>query len=145
MEKSLVFLFVVYVCCLEYVQLAYVPKSKHELMRIAKDCIDQTQVDPADIHAVIENEQVPTTNTDKYKAFLACSYKKQGYLSEDGTAMLYDNLFSFLELFYNAENLKYVEHCKSIRANDPGELCFKNLDCILTGLKQYERDNGIID
>lgn len=78
----------------------------------------------------------------KYKKYLACSYKKQGYLSQDGTKMLYDNLYTFLEDFYDPSNLQTLKHCQQITEEDPGELCFQNLVCILNGLRKIDEMDG---
>lgn len=91
-------------------------------------------------------EKIPA-NDEKYKSYLVCSYKKQGYLSEDGATMLYDNLYSFLQesAGYRKEDLNYVDNCKTIRAETPGDLCLKNLVCILDGLHKVEKKNREID
>lgn len=58
--------------------------------------------------------------------------------------MLYDNLYQFLENFYDATELHGIDHCKAIQEEDAGELCFQNLDCILQGLRKIEMQKDVI-
>nr|WJJ63278.1 odorant binding protein 20 [Pachyrhinus yasumatsui] len=131
-------------CSLELVQLTPVPYrklTKAELNQIALKCIDEINIDKSVIEKVLKTQILPKDD-QKYKKYLACSYKKQGYLSPDGKKMLYNNLFEFLEEFYDPSDLKALDHCKNIQEADDGELCFKNLDCILKGLNKIEAERG---
>ncbi|XP_030766809.1 uncharacterized protein LOC115890652 [Sitophilus oryzae] len=123
---------------------AFQHPSEEQLNLIALKCIEEVNIDKRIIEEVLKTQVLPKTNR-KYKKYLECSYKKQGFLSLDGRRMLYDNLFSFLSEFYKVEDLGVLEHCKMIRVDDPAELCFRNLDCILVSLNLIEADDDEVD
>ncbi|KAF7283252.1 uncharacterized protein LOC143196016 [Rhynchophorus ferrugineus] len=130
---------------LDYVQPAPPPAfqlpSEEERNRIALKCIDEVKIEKSIIEEVLKTQVLPHDDK-KYKKFLECSYRKQGFLSLDGSRMLYDNLFLFLTEFYNIDDLDALEHCKYIKSKDPGDLCFQNLSCILDALRTVEAVNG---
>lgn len=113
------------------------------MKKIGKTCMLETGVRIETILRAIK-EDIPK-NDEKYKSYLVCSYKKQGYLSEDGGTILYDNLYSFLQesAGYAQEDLHYIDDCKTITAETPGDLCLKNLVCILDGLHKVEKNREI--
>lgn len=113
------------------------------MKKIGTTCMLETGVKKQTILRALK-EEIPS-NDENYKSYLVCSYKKQGYLSEDGSTMLYDNLYSFLQetAHYTTEDLLYIDHCKAITAETPGELCVKNLVCILKGLHKAEKNREI--
>nr|UWL63328.1 odorant binding protein 39 [Pagiophloeus tsushimanus] len=146
MGKSAIFLCGICIYFLGVVQLTPVPYqhlSKEELHHIALECIEEVNIDRAVIEKVLKTQILPKENK-KYKRYLECSYKKQGFLSPDGTQMLYNNLFQFLQRFYDRSELHALDQCKLIKAEDGGELCFQNLDCILNGLRTIENQKAII-
>nr|APG79364.1 pheromone binding protein 3 [Cyrtotrachelus buqueti] len=145
MKNSLIGAFVLCTWLLDYVQLAPPPTfqlpSEEERNRIALKCIDEVMIEKNIIEEVLKTQVLPHDD-QKYKKFLECSYRKQGFLSLDGSRMLYDNLFLFLSEFYEIEDLDALQHCKFIKSKDAGDLCFQNLSCILDALRTVETLNG---
>ncbi|ENN72068.1 uncharacterized protein LOC109543588 [Dendroctonus ponderosae] len=113
--------------------------SKSELHEIATSCLEEVQLSGSIVYNILKTEIFPRDN-NKYRDFLACSYKKQGFLSEDGTKLLYDNLFHFISHFYGPTEVQALKHCNLIRREDPGFLCFDTMKCIIDALKQLEFD-----
>ncbi|KAL1502216.1 hypothetical protein ABEB36_007390 [Hypothenemus hampei] len=114
--------------------------------KIIQECLDEVKMDRSIFNDVaVSNDAIIIPQDDIYKKFLVCSYKKQGFLSSDGKRMVYENLFEFLGYYYNKFLLRQLEVCKRIESDDPGELCFKNLECILkvlSGLKSLSTNMG---
>lgn len=86
---------------------------------------------------VLKTLEFPAGNK-KYRDFLACSYKKFGFQTEDGK-ILYDNINEFLSRFYKISDLKAVNTCKSTTGEDDGEKAFNAMICILDQLKSIEQ------
>ncbi|KAJ8963191.1 hypothetical protein NQ318_018657 [Aromia moschata] len=96
---------------------------------MALECIDQVKID----RKIIEDAMAHPTNlpTDaKYKEFLACSYKKQKFQSQDGK-ILFDNIYSFLERFYERGDLRILDNCKIVTGANDGEVAYNTLKCVL--------------
>lgn len=110
--------------------------------QIALKCIDETGVDRRVIEKVLETNVLPP-NSDKYKQFLVCSYKRQGYLSLDGRTMLYSNIEDFLSRFYSRTDLAALNVCKSIKANSSNDLVYNSLSCILSTLEPLQTLPGV--
>lgn len=73
-------------------------------------------------------------NDEKYKDFLACSYKLQGYQSEKGDILL-NNVKEFLKDFYSVEELKKLDICQGYNSSNHGDNAYNALDCFLKQLK----------
>jgi len=56
--------------------------------------------------------------------------------------MIYSNVFEFLKTFYSTSDLEQLNHCKQIQEDDAGDLVYKNLECILNGLRKIEAQTG---
>ncbi|XP_018564944.1 uncharacterized protein LOC108906216 [Anoplophora glabripennis] len=104
--------------------------------QIALECINQVNIDITIVRNAVSNpDKIPTD--DKYKKFLACSYKKQKFQSENGE-MLYGNINDFLARFYTRDQLKILNQCKSITAQNDAEMAYASLQCILKCLHDIE-------
>nr|AVI04894.1 putative odorant-binding protein 14 [Anthonomus grandis] len=127
--------------CLAVIQALSIPYrdiSADSLRKIGESCLDEVHLDPTVVSQVLKTGIL--SQEDKYKKFLVCSYKKQGYLSHDGKRFNYETLDGMLKfLHYTSEELKQLDHCESIRASEPSELVYENLKCILEGLKKIDR------
>lgn len=104
------------------------------------ECLKQVPMNRTVIDRVIKTQEVPRDGEEaqRYREFLACSYKKQGFQSDDGK-MRYDNIVDFLGRFYTAEDLQGLDACKSVTGTDDGDLAVNNLDCILNYLKSVDK------
>nr|USH46146.1 odorant binding protein 18 [Apriona germarii] len=112
-------------------------KSRNQM---ALECINQVQIDIKIVKKSIHNPyELPTD--DKYKEFLTCSYKKQKFQSEQGE-MLYDNIYEFLERFYDKDELKVLDQCKSITAENDREMAYISLQCILKGIRSISDERS---
>ncbi|XP_066249607.1 uncharacterized protein [Euwallacea similis] len=121
------------------VESVYQKLSEDELLKIALTCIDEIQINRTIIEHAMKSAILPIDDR-KYQQYLVCSYKKQGYLSEDGKTILYHNIEAFLEDYYSKSELQQLEKCKSIMRKDSGELCVHSLSCILSVLTKIERE-----
>jgi len=85
----------------------------------------------------MEDVVLPREN-QKYKDFLACSYKKQGYLSEDGHILM-NNIHTFLKRFYNETQLTVLDPCEHLdETSSAADNAFNALDCILPKLQSLD-------
>lgn len=99
---------------------------------IAKYCIDKVGVDRQIIEKIMETATV--INDEKYKKFLACSYKLQGYQNENGKILL-NNVKQFLKDFYSDKELIKLDICQGYDSPNHGDNAYNALDCFLTQLK----------
>lgn len=106
---------------------------------IGLSCLQEVGLERKVVDRVLKTLEFPAENK-KYKDFLACTYKKQGFQSEDGKIM-YDNINNFLSDYYNLSDLKALDTCKSTTGNDHGEKAFNAMVCIMDQLKTIEEKN----
>lgn len=102
-------------------------------------CLKQLQLDRRVVDRTVATLEFPTEN-QKYKDFLSCSYKRQGFQSEDGT-MLYDKINDFLSRYYSTADLKALDTCKSTTGANDGERAFNAVVCIMNKLKTMPAKN----
>lgn len=103
---------------------------------IGMQCLKQVGVDRRVIDRTVATLEFPV-NDQKYKDFLACSYKKQGFQSEDGK-ILYENIYEYLSRYYSLVDLKILDVCKSTTGANDGERAFNAVVCIMDKLKTLE-------
>lgn len=106
---------------------------------IGVHCLQEVQIDRRVIDRTVATLDFPANN-QKYKDFLACSYKKQGFQSEDGK-MLYDNINHFLSRYYSTADLKVLDVCKTTTGKNDGEKAFNAVVCIMDKLKSLNEKN----
>ncbi|CAH1992675.1 unnamed protein product [Acanthoscelides obtectus] len=99
---------------------------------IGLECLQNTR---ANIQSITKSIQSPLnpTQDDKYKDFLTCSFKKQGFQASNGK-MQFDHLKDFLSRYYTMNDLKVIEECKSVMAKTHGEIAFESMKCIMRKL-----------
>lgn len=106
---------------------------------IGIQCLKQHELDGQVVDKIVATLAFPTDN-QKYKNFLACSYKKQGFQSEDGK-ILFDNIKEFLMRFYSVNDLKVIDVCKANTGATDGDRAFNAVVCIIAQLKYLEAKN----
>nr|ALR72492.1 odorant binding protein 4 [Colaphellus bowringi] len=102
---------------------------------IGLECLRQVNIQ----RDTIENAKATLNFPEdrKYKDFLACSYKKQGFQSQDGV-ILYNSIKDFLSRYYKRNDLKVMDNCKENIREDHGEMALNALRCIMDNLKNME-------
>lgn len=110
---------------------------------IGKYCLKEVDLDRRVVEKVMATLEFPPDNK-KYKDFLACSYKRQGFQSDDGR-INYDNIKEFLSRYYSTSDLKVLDKCKSTTGGNDGDTAFKAIVCIIDSLKplQEKHENEI--
>ncbi|XP_017783683.1 PREDICTED: uncharacterized protein LOC108567616 [Nicrophorus vespilloides] len=111
--------------------------TTEEMRKIGNECAESTKVD----RKLVENavKYMIIVDDQKYKEFLFCSYKKQGYQKKNGD-IVYDEIKSFLSSFYSKEETDYaVDNCKGLTYIRPEEMSFNTMKCILKNLLEVER------
>jgi hypothetical protein len=109
--------------------------SDRDRHRIALKCIGQVGIDERVVEEAIRGN-IPE-NDIKYKNFLACSYKKQGYMNEDGIILI-ENVKKFLNRFYNISDLKVINVCSGRDGPNHSENAFKAMKCIFDQIKNLK-------
>lgn len=99
--------------------------------------MNQTNIDIKIIRRATENPQ-NLPEDPVYKKYLACSYKKQGFQSEDGK-MMYENITTFLKRFYNISELKILQTCSAIGGESDDVIAYNHLVCIMRSLAEIDR------
>lgn len=106
---------------------------------IGMQCLKEVGLDRRIVDRTVATLNFPV-NDQKYMDFLACSYKKQGFQSEDGK-ILYDNINDFLLRYYSLADLKVLNSCKSTNGTNDGEKAFNAVVCIMNKLKTIPEKN----
>lgn len=106
-------------------------------------CLKENELDRRVVDRTMLTLEFPVEN-QKYKDFLACSYKLQGFQTQDGK-MQFENINHFLSRFYSTADLKKIDVCKSNSGKNDGERAFNAVVCIMDQLKTIEvkSDNEI--
>ncbi|EFA01425.1 odorant binding protein C20 [Tribolium castaneum] len=104
------------------------PEDRHQ---IALQCIDIVGIDQKVVEDAI-NIEIPKNNP-KYKEFLACSYKKQGYQNENGEILM-ENIKKFLQKFYHPSDLQELNSCSGHNGTNHAENAYQALQCIYNRL-----------
>ncbi|CAG9820871.1 unnamed protein product [Phaedon cochleariae] len=120
-----------------------VPTSDRDDMKereqMGLDCLGEVNIKREVIDRILKTQKFPRGN-QKYMDFLACSYKKQGFQSQEGQ-ILYDNINDFLSRYYRRNDLKIMDNCKSTTGNNHGERAFNAMECIISDLKRIDEIN----
>nr|XP_023014067.1 uncharacterized protein LOC111503870 [Leptinotarsa decemlineata] len=106
-----------------------------EREKMGLDCVEEVNIDRRIIDRAVATEEFP--DEPKYKEFLACSYKKQGYQTADGVIQ-YKNIKDFLSRFYKRSDLKIIDNCKSDNEKSHGDRAFDALLCVIANLHVIE-------
>ncbi|CAH0551899.1 unnamed protein product [Brassicogethes aeneus] len=108
--------------------------------QIALDCIDKIGIEKEMILKAVATRTFPEDR--KYKDFLACSYKKQGFQQEDGTLSI-ENLKIFMERFYKREELSVMEPCALITGPTHGDIARSAAICLIESIEPLEAINDL--
>ncbi|KAG5893237.1 hypothetical protein JTB14_013399 [Gonioctena quinquepunctata] len=111
--------------------------KKREKMGL--ECLKEVNLDKGVVDRVLATMEYP--ENPKYKDYLACSYKKQGYQREDGVIM-YDSIKNFLERFYSRSDLKIIDNCKNDTGKSHGEMAFSAMECVIANLRIIEENSA---
>lgn len=103
---------------------------------IGKSCLKEVALDRRVVERTVETLEFPADN-QKYKDFLACSYKRQGFQMSNGK-INYDNINDFLSRYYSISDLKVLDRCKSTTGDNDGERAFNAVVCIMDNLKSIQ-------
>lgn len=103
---------------------------------IGMQCLQRTGLDRRVVDRVMTTLEFPI-NDQKYKDFLACSYKLQGFQSDNGK-ILYENIYEYLSRYYNMKDLKVIDGCKSTTGATHGDKAINAVACIMDKLKALE-------
>ncbi|XP_072389954.1 uncharacterized protein [Diabrotica undecimpunctata] len=100
---------------------------------IGLSCLKEINLD----RSVVEQAMAHLGHSEdpKYKDFLSCSYKKQGYQDENGN-ILYENIIKFLSNYYKPGSLKIVDKCKGITGSNDGEMAYNAMRCVMSALSE---------
>ncbi|XP_028133023.1 uncharacterized protein LOC114328383 [Diabrotica virgifera virgifera] len=98
---------------------------------IGLSCLKETKLDRSVVEKAMA--QLGHSEDPKYKDFLSCSYKKQGYQDENGN-ILYENISNFLSNYYKADSLKIVEKCKGTTGSNHSEMAYNAMRCVISTL-----------
>lgn len=103
--------------------------SKEERLEAEKQCVEEVDIN---YNIILESSRTLKLSDDpKYKQFLHCFYKKQGFQSEDGEIQF--NKISELLQEDGTDPEKLLGPCRSIRA--PSEdMPFLVLKCIIVNI-----------
>ncbi|CAG9856101.1 unnamed protein product [Phyllotreta striolata] len=104
--------------------------------RIGLDCLKQIGLNKTIVEKAVRS--IEFVEDRKYKEFLACSYKQQGFQSDDGE-ILYDNLIDYLSTFYKTADLKSLDDCRAVGGSTDGERAFNSMKCIISGLRKIDQ------
>lgn len=117
------------------------------LRQIRSECVAKVSIDEKIIDLVTETMTLPqpsttTTHNEKYKEYLTCIYRKQGYQSADGQIQL-DKIKDFLKHYYKNDLLAVLNPCGGIETDgvSNGDKAFRALECILPKLKLLKTSN----
>nr|CAI5844055.1 unnamed protein product [Callosobruchus analis] len=112
---------------------------------IGLECLEDTRTNIQSITKSLQDPLNPSED-DKYKDFLACSFKKQGFQASNGK-MQFEHVKDFLTRYYTMNDLKAIDECKSVKAETHGEIAYESMKCImrkLVTLVQKGDDNNEI-
>ncbi|XP_044261631.1 uncharacterized protein LOC123009405 [Tribolium madens] len=103
----------------------------HERYQIASQCIEIVGIDQKVVEDAMTKD-IPK-NDIKYKEFLACSYKKQGYQNENGEILM-ENIKKFLQKYYDSSDLQELNACSGYNSTNHAENAYQALQCIYSRL-----------
>lgn len=106
---------------------------------IGEQCLKETGMKRQMVVYYRDTQKFPKYDKT-YMEFLNCSYKKQGYQTEEGD-IIFENLKEFLEEFYTPEQVDIVLNpCKPLKGKNPGETAFYVMRCIIENLQLLEEN-----
>ncbi|CAG9838394.1 unnamed protein product [Diabrotica balteata] len=100
---------------------------------IGLSCMKEIKLDRSVVEQAMAN--LGHSEDPKYKDFLSCSYKKQGYQDENGN-ILYENISNFLSDYYKPGSLKIVDKCKGTTGSNDGEKAYNAMRCVISTLNE---------
>lgn len=105
--------------------------------KMAMECIDEVGIDKRIIEVVLKTTIFPK-NDKKYREFLACSYKKQGYQTAQGHIMM-NKIKEFTSSVYeDKKDLSELDKCAGMNGTTHGDVAYNTMVCVMNKLKTLD-------